>query len=171
MSGANHLESLNASHLGGTPHFINITLTVAVPQNIPSLEESYKVTASSALNFTFLIVPKELRILPPSQLKNQLDKEAAASIYSMHHSLRCELATLQLRYCEFSNIARDVATRIQETQEQLANITHNIDQMYFDTLDALCLTDAPAMTMDSKCQTTHITHISTDSLFVAQDDI
>lgn len=49
MSGANHLEStLNASHLG---NFTDITLTVAVPQDIPSLEESYKVIASSALNF------------------------------------------------------------------------------------------------------------------------
>jgi len=156
------------------PHFINIILTVAVnPQSIPSLEESYKVIAYPTLNFHlfFLMISKELRILPPSQLQNQLDKKAAASVCMRHHSLQGELATLQVRYRAFSDITQDVASRIRETQEQLANITHNIDQVYCDALDALANTPATSdkPSIDSKYQIIYVMHILTDSL--VEDDI
>jgi hypothetical protein len=119
--------------------------------------------------FIFLMVSQELRILPPSQLQNQLDRKAAASVCMKHHSLQGELATLQLRYREFSDIAEECAIRIQETQEQLANITHNIDQVYCDALDALLTsTKAPGTadkpSNDSKYQIIYVMHILTDSL-------
>jgi hypothetical protein len=75
--------------------------------------------------------------LPPSQLRTQLDKKAAATVCMRHYHLRCELAILQLRYQEFSNIASDIAARIQNTQEQLDNMTCNIDQVYCDALGAI----------------------------------
>jgi hypothetical protein len=54
ISGANQLKStLSAFHLDDDPHFINITLTMAIPQSIPHLEESYKVTTFAALDFHF----------------------------------------------------------------------------------------------------------------------
>jgi hypothetical protein len=114
------------------------------------------------------MVSKELRILPPSQLQNQLDKKAAASVCMKHYALRGELATLQLRYREFSAITRDLASCIQKTQEQLAYITHNIDQVYCDTLDDLFSANAPATidkpSIDSKYQSIYVMHILTDSL-------
>lgn len=114
------------------------------------------------------MVSKELRILPPSQLQNQLDKKAAATVCMRHHALQGELATLQLRYREFSDITRDLAFRIQKTQEQLAYITNNIDQVYGETLHALFSANAPATTdkpsIYSKYQSIYVMHILTDSL-------
>jgi hypothetical protein len=73
------------------------------------------------------------------------------------------------------DISKHVATRILKTQEQLANITYNIDQVFSDALNALSPIDTPVTSdmpfMDGKCQITCVMHILTDSLSVDQDDI
>jgi hypothetical protein len=92
-----------------------------------------------------------------------LDKKAAATLCTRHHTLRGELATLQLRYREFSEIAKDVAIRIQTTQETLADMTHNIDQVYCDTINALSSADtlvaAEEPSVDGKFQTAYSMYI------------
>jgi hypothetical protein len=63
------------------------------------------------------------------------------------HSLRDGLTTLHLHYSEFSDITKYIAANIQQTQEQLDNMTFNIDsdQVYCDVIHAISLKDARAV--------------------------
>jgi hypothetical protein len=68
---------------------------------------------------------------------NQSDREAAEYVCLKHHNLRGELQLLQLQYDQCIEFAKNYATRIEEAQEKLEELTLNVDQFFCDALDAL----------------------------------
>src|ERR1700729_3434562 len=101
----------------------------------PGIEQSYKVCKWSCLVSRFLMNYNELRFPSPSQMRSELDKQAAALVCQKHYCLRNELESLRRQYQHHDDLSRSYAGRIKEIQEKLEDLIVNVVQFFCDALD------------------------------------